>query len=52
MKKFSFVVLGAIIAIAALAAAYTGSARSARSSVTPLPSSMCSPVVYKGVGLA
>jgi branched-chain amino acid transport system substrate-binding protein len=50
VKKFSFVVLGAIIAIAALAAAYTGSARSARSSVTPLPSSMCSPVVYKGSG--
>ncbi len=50
MKKFSFVVLGAIIAIAALAAAYTGSARSARSSVTPLPSSMCGPVVYKGSG--
>jgi branched-chain amino acid transport system substrate-binding protein len=50
VKKFSFVALGAIIAIAALAAAYTGSARSARSSVTPLPSSMCSPVVYKGSG--
>jgi branched-chain amino acid transport system substrate-binding protein len=50
VKKFSFVVLGAIIAIAALAAAYTGSARSARSSVTPLPSSMCGPVVYKGSG--
>ena len=50
MKKFSFVALGAIIAIAALAAAYTGSARSARSGVTPLPSSMCGPVVYKGSG--
>jgi len=50
VKKFSFVVLGAIVAIAALAAAYTGSARSARSSITPLPSSMCSPVVYKGSG--
>ena len=50
MKKFSFVVLGAIIAIAALAAAYTGSARSARSGITPLPSAMCSPVVYKGSG--
>jgi branched-chain amino acid transport system substrate-binding protein len=50
VKKFSFVVLGAIIAIAALAAAYTGSARSARSGVTPLPSSMCGPVVYKGSG--
>jgi branched-chain amino acid transport system substrate-binding protein len=50
VKKFSFVALGAIIAIAALAAAYTGSARSARSGVTPLPSSMCGPVVYKGSG--
>jgi branched-chain amino acid transport system substrate-binding protein len=50
VKKFSFVALGAIIAIAALAAGYTGSARSARSSVTPLPSSMCGPVVYKGSG--
>jgi branched-chain amino acid transport system substrate-binding protein len=50
VKKFSFVVLGAVIAIAALAAAYTGSARSARSGVAPLPSSMCSPVVYKGSG--
>jgi branched-chain amino acid transport system substrate-binding protein len=50
VKKFSFVVLGAIIAIAALAAAFTGSARSARSGVTPLPSSMCGPVVYKGSG--
>jgi branched-chain amino acid transport system substrate-binding protein len=50
VKKFSFVVLGAVIAIAALAAAYTGSARGARSGVAPLPSSMCSPVVYKGSG--
>jgi branched-chain amino acid transport system substrate-binding protein len=50
VKKFSFLALGAIITIAALAAAYTGSARSARSSVTPLPSSMCGPVVYKGSG--
>jgi branched-chain amino acid transport system substrate-binding protein len=50
VKKFSFVALGAIIAIAALAAAYTGSARSARSGVTPLPTSMCGPVVYKGSG--
>ena len=50
MKKFSFVALGAtIIVVAALAAGYSGSARSA-SSVTPLPSSMCGPVVYKGSG--
>ena len=50
MKKFSFLALGAIIVIAALAAAYTGSARSAGSAVTPLPSSMCGPVIYKGSG--
>jgi branched-chain amino acid transport system substrate-binding protein len=49
VKKFSFVALGAIIVVAALAAGYSGSARSA-SSVTPLPSSSCGPVVYKGSG--
>jgi hypothetical protein len=50
VKKFSFVAVGAtIIVVAALAAGYSGSARSA-SSVTPLPSSMCGPVVYKGSG--
>jgi branched-chain amino acid transport system substrate-binding protein len=50
VKKFSFVALGAtIIVVAALAAGYSGSARSA-SSVTPLPSSMCGPVLYKGSG--
>jgi branched-chain amino acid transport system substrate-binding protein len=50
VKKFSFVALGAIVVIAAVAAGYTGSARSARSSVSPLPSSSCGPVVYKGSG--
>ncbi len=49
LKKFSFVALGATIVVAALAAGYSGSARSA-SSVTPLPSSSCGPVVYKGSG--
>ena len=49
MKKFWFVALGATIVVAALAAGYSGSARSA-SSVTPLPSSSCGPVVYKGSG--
>ncbi len=49
MKKFLFVALGATIVVAALAAGYSGSARSA-SSVTPLPSSSCGPVVYKGSG--
>ena len=49
MKRFLFVALGATIVVAALAAGYSGSARSA-SSVTPLPSSSCGPVVYKGSG--
>ena len=49
MKKFLFVALGATIVVAAIAAGYSGSARSA-SSVTPLPSSSCGPVVYKGSG--
>jgi branched-chain amino acid transport system substrate-binding protein len=50
VKKFLFVALGAIVLIVAVAAGYTGSARSARGSVSPLPSSSCSPVVYKGSG--
>jgi len=41
--------LGAAVVVAAVAAGYTGSARSA-TSVTALPSSSCGPVVYKGSG--
>ncbi|HEX7626594.1 MAG TPA: branched-chain amino acid ABC transporter substrate-binding protein [Gaiellaceae bacterium] len=41
---------GAAVVVAAVAAGYSGSARSATSSVTPLPSSSCGPVVYKGSG--
>jgi branched-chain amino acid transport system substrate-binding protein len=49
-KKVSLLVLvGAAAAVAAGAAGYAGSARSA-SSVSPLPSSSCGPVVYKGSG--
>jgi branched-chain amino acid transport system substrate-binding protein len=49
-KKFLFALVGtAAIAVAAVAA-FTGAARSATSSVTPLPSSSCGPVVYKGSG--
>jgi branched-chain amino acid transport system substrate-binding protein len=40
---------GAAAVVAAVAAGYTGSARSA-TSVTPLPTSSCGPVVYKGSG--
>jgi branched-chain amino acid transport system substrate-binding protein len=41
--------VGAAAVVAAVAAGYTGSARSA-TSVTPLPTSSCGPVVYKGSG--
>jgi branched-chain amino acid transport system substrate-binding protein len=43
------VLAGAVVAAAALTAGYAGSARSA-AKVTPLPSSSCTPVVYKGSG--
>ncbi|HEX7526136.1 MAG TPA: hypothetical protein VF327_07490, partial [Gaiellaceae bacterium] len=50
-RRFSLLVLvGAAVMVAAVAAGYSGSARSATSSVTPLPSSSCGPVVYKGSG--
>jgi branched-chain amino acid transport system substrate-binding protein len=48
-KKFWLVALGVAVAIAAIAAGWAGSARSA-SKVTPLPSSSCAPIVYKGSG--
>jgi branched-chain amino acid transport system substrate-binding protein len=50
-KKFSLLALVGVAAlVAAVAAGYTGSARSATAGVTPLPSSSCGPVVYKGSG--
>jgi branched-chain amino acid transport system substrate-binding protein len=51
-RKFTLLALvGAAIAVAAVAAAgYSGTAHSATKGVTPLPSSMCGPVVYKGSG--
>jgi branched-chain amino acid transport system substrate-binding protein len=49
-KKVSLSALvGVAIVVAAVAAGYSGSARSA-TKVTPLPSSSCGPVVYKGSG--
>src|SRR5436305_63367 len=49
-RRFSLLAfVGAAVVVAALAAGYTGSARSA-ASVSPLPSSSCGPVVYKGSG--
>jgi branched-chain amino acid transport system substrate-binding protein len=41
--------IGAAVVVAAVAAGYSGSARGA-ASVSPLPSSSCGPVVYKGSG--
>ena len=49
-RRFSLLALvGTAVVVAAVTAGYTGSARSA-TSVTPLPSSSCGPVVYKGSG--
>jgi branched-chain amino acid transport system substrate-binding protein len=50
-KKFSLMALGVAAAVVAAAVAgYTGTARSATASISPLPSSSCGPVVYKGSG--
>jgi branched-chain amino acid transport system substrate-binding protein len=50
-KKFSLMALvGAAAVVAAVAAGYSGSARSATAAITPLPSSSCGPLVYKGSG--
>jgi branched-chain amino acid transport system substrate-binding protein len=49
-RRFSLLALiVAAAVVAAITAGYTGSARSA-TSVTALPSSSCSPIVYKGEG--
>ncbi len=49
-RRFSLLALvGAAAVVAAVTAGYTGSARSA-TSATPLPSSSCGPIVYKGSG--
>jgi branched-chain amino acid transport system substrate-binding protein len=48
-KKFWLTALGATIVVAAIAAGYSGSARSA-ATVNALPSSSCGPLVYKGSG--
>jgi branched-chain amino acid transport system substrate-binding protein len=50
-KKASLLALvGAAALVAALAAGFSSSARGAKAGVTPLPSSSCQPVVYKGSG--
>ena len=50
-KKVSVLALvGVAVVVAVVAAGYSGSARSATKGVTPLPSSSCGPVIYKGSG--
>jgi branched-chain amino acid transport system substrate-binding protein len=50
-KKVSLLALVGVAAlVTALAAGFSGAARGAKAGVTPLPSSSCGPVVYKGSG--
>jgi branched-chain amino acid transport system substrate-binding protein len=50
-KKVSLLAfVGVAVLAAAAVAGFSGSARGAASGVTPLPSSSCGPVVYKGSG--
>ncbi len=50
-KKVSLLAIVGVATVAsAVAAGFSGSARSATSGITPLPSSSCGPVVYKGSG--
>ena len=49
-KKVRLLAIAAAIGAAVVAAGFTGAARSSRSNVTPLPTSSCSSVVYKGSG--
>jgi branched-chain amino acid transport system substrate-binding protein len=50
-KKVSLLaIVGVAVVVSAVAAGFSGSARSATNGITPLPSSSCGPVVYKGSG--
>jgi branched-chain amino acid transport system substrate-binding protein len=49
-RFFLLAIVGMAAAAIAVTAGFTGSARSATSGITPLPSSSCGPVVYKGSG--
>jgi len=49
-KRFSLLALGVAAVFVAAIVGYTGTARSATDSATPLPSSSCGPTVYKGSG--
>jgi branched-chain amino acid transport system substrate-binding protein len=50
-KKISLSALvGVAVVVVAVVAGFSGTARGAASGVTPLPSSSCGPVIYKGSG--
>ena len=49
-RKLLLVLAGAAVVAVAVSAGYSGSARSATNGVSPLPSSSCGPVIYKGSG--
>ena len=49
-RKLLLALAGAAVVAVAVGAGYSGTARSATKGVTPLPSSSCGPVVYKGSG--
>ena len=50
-KKISLLAfVGMAVVVAAVVAGFTSTARGAASGVTPLPSSSCGPVIYKGSG--
>jgi branched-chain amino acid transport system substrate-binding protein len=49
-RKFSLSVVGIAVVAIAVATGYSATARSATKGISPLPSSSCGPVVYKGSG--
>ena len=49
-RKFSLAVVGVAVIAIAVATGYSATAHSATKGVSPLPSSSCGPVVYKGSG--
>ncbi|MGZ4211585.1 MAG: branched-chain amino acid ABC transporter substrate-binding protein [Actinomycetota bacterium] len=49
-RKFSLSVIGVAVIAIAVATGYSASAHSATKGVSPLPSSSCGPVIYKGSG--
>lgn len=49
-RKFSLSIVGVAVIAIAVATGYSATARSATKGASPLPSSSCGPVVYKGSG--